>query len=86
MDRITRRDVEGAFGAFIKSLGGRVAADYRDVGAYQLDHHMGAYRIVQIVSETGGERNTFGGKRYRARPFYDMLWFATEALRIKAGA
>jgi hypothetical protein len=82
-DRITRKNVEGIFDVFLKSIGGRRAVDYKDVGAFRLDHNgiYGGYMIEHIVNEGGGISQPFGHTRRSAAEMWYTLSFAIDAMR-----
>lgn len=40
MDRYTRKDAEHYFERLIAAIGGRIAQDYKDIGAYRLDKRL----------------------------------------------
>ena len=58
--RTTKKEVEAVFEMWVKAVGGHVAASYKDVDGYQLDHNSvyGGYCIVQIVNEQGGQSDS----------------------------
>ena len=82
MDRCTRKDAEAQFSRLITVMGGRVAKDYKDVGAYRLDWNStyGGGNIERIVSDTGGVSQPFGHTRKGAREFCEMCRFAIYTL------
>lgn len=82
MDRYTRKDAEKAFERLVKAIGGRIAVDYKDVGAYRLDWNAtyGGGNIEMIANDKGGVSQPFGMMRRNAREFCDAVRFATDAL------
>lgn len=78
----TRKDATAAFERLIKAIGGRVAKDYKDVGAYRLDWNptYGGGNIERIVSDGGGVSQPFGAGRMNASEFCDSVYFAMNAL------
>jgi len=75
--RTSRKEVEAAFELFVKSIGGKVATGYNDVGAYRLDYNnvYGGYNIEQIHTQSGGVTNPFGANRRTASEMFDTLHF-----------
>lgn len=82
MDRYTRQDAFAAFNRLVAAIGGRVAEDYKDVGAYRLDWNStyGGGNIERIVSTSGGVTQPFGGGRHKAKEFCNMVHFTLNAL------
>jgi len=85
MSRVSKKDIESQFKLFIEAIGGKVAADYKDVGGFKLDYSSiyGGYRITQIFSEGGAINMPFGDFRTRKGDFYYQLIFATNAVQNK---
>jgi hypothetical protein len=81
-DRCTRKDVEAHFERLIKAIGGRVASDYKDVGAYRLDWNAtyGGGNIERIVNAQGGVTQPFGITRRNATEFVSAAYFAIDVL------
>lgn len=86
-DRYTRKDAEAAFNRLISAIGGRVAKDYKDVGAYRLDWNgsYGGGNIERISNEPGGVSQPFGANRRNAREFCDAVRFALDTLAVHQG-
>lgn len=82
--RYTRKDAETAFIALCAALGKRVAADWRDRGAWTLDYAAcyGGY-VVAELTENGGQGHPLGHTRRSAKDFYLTAWYAVDAIRIK---
>lgn len=88
MNSYTRKDAVKAFERLVKTIGGRVATSYNDVGAYRLDWNptYGGGNIELVCSVSGGVSQPFGPQRHNAREFCDMVRFAIDAISIvKAG-
>lgn len=81
MERITKFQMESAFKALIKELGGKVAERYDDHGAYTLDHSYGGYQIERICDDSTGVSCPFGFRRFTTKEAYHTFWFAVEAIR-----
>lgn len=84
MDRYTKQDAFAAFNRLVAAIGGRVAEDYKDVGAYRLDWNgtYGGGNIEQIINAGGGVRQPFGAERHKAREFCTMIHFTMKALAL----
>ncbi len=82
-DRITRKDVEGAFELLCATLGKRIATAYNDVGAWQLDHNSiyGGFVIEEVVNVHGGVSRPMGDQRCNAREFRQMCLFTVRAIQ-----
>ncbi len=85
MERVTKKDVESAFGRFLTQIKGRKPEAYNDVGAYYLDYAAcyGGYQIVRVVNERGALSNPFGHMRRNAREMVDCLNFYVSVERFK---
>lgn len=81
-ERTTKGHVESAFRALCKATGKREASSYNDVGAWRLDHasSYGGWNIEEITNERGGVRHPLGSKRRGNADFYDVAWFAVNAI------
>lgn len=93
-DRYTRKHAETAFAHLIDAIGGRIATDYNDVGAYRLDYIRyeggnSGYVIERITSDGGAIIHPLGAQRRNAREFYDACWYTMrvleEAHRLQTG-
>ena len=83
MAKVSRKLAHVRFTALCDALGQRVATDYNDVGAWQLDYlapH--GYKIEEINSPTGGITHPFGTTRFKGREFYDLVSFTLRAIQI----
>ena len=76
--RITRKQVEGIFEVFIKTIGGHVATAYNDVGGYRLDYvgGYGGYNVERISNAGGGIDQPFGSERRSPSEMWATLHFA----------
>lgn len=81
-DRYTRKDAEAHFERLIKAIGGRIAEDYKDVGAYRLDWNptYGGGNIERIINAQGGVSQPFGAHRRNAKEFVNAVYFAIDVL------
>lgn len=87
MDRYTRKDAIAAFVRLIKAIGGRVATDYNDVGAYRLDWNptYGGGNIERIYNTRGGVTRPFGARRLNAKEFCLACQFTLDVLAEAQG-
>lgn len=85
MDRYTRKDAEHYFERLIAAIGGRIAQDYKDIGAYRLDWNgtYGGGVIEKIVNEGGAVSQPFGRMRRNAKEFVACVGFAIDAIEVK---
>jgi len=84
--RYTRKQIEAYFTRFVKTIGGKVATSYNDVGGYILDYNANydGYQIAQIENIHGGQRLSFlGGQRFKAAQFVTIICFAIDAIDAK---
>jgi hypothetical protein len=84
MERTTRKHVEGIFEIWVKSIGGKLANSYNDVGGYRLDYNgiYGGFKVEQIHNENGGvSDNVFSCYRMKASEMYRALYAAIESIR-----
>lgn len=83
--RYTRKSVESVFDLLLETIGGRRAASYKDVGAYQLDYNSlyGGYVIHRIVNDNGGVSTPFGLERCSAREFVARVAFLRDGIAEK---
>ena len=81
MERISKKQVEGIFQAFLKTTGRREAESYNDVGAYRLDYAAcyGGFNVEKIGNSSGGVGHPFGDNRKPAREMWNALHFAMRA-------
>lgn len=81
-ERYTRKDATAAFNRLIETIGGRIATDYNDVGAYRLDWNAtyGGGIIERISNPQGGVSQPFGHMRMNAREFYFAVHLAINAM------
>jgi hypothetical protein len=79
-----KKHIEASFEALIEAMGGRVAKDPFDHGAYKLSHNSqyGGWTIRQICEDSTGEDTPFGTERLPSREFSQALYFARCALDI----
>jgi hypothetical protein len=86
-DRVTIRHLTPAFHHFIGELGGTTSEQARSAGqdiagTYRLEKLFQArYRVIRYAANGRGEHTPFGLAGHPARDLYDMLTFATDALR-----
>lgn len=93
MPRTTKSEVISAFKALAKATGHPVVDYVGSAGSWRLDHarEYGGYQIQELLS--AGEvaddvdfaravRTPFGSRRRSAAEFYDVCWFAVEAIDL----
>lgn len=82
MERITRKQLEGAFETFVATCGKRVARSRDDVGGWLLDGNALGYCIYE-VRPTGGVHAPVTGysARLTAREMLEALFFGVSTLR-----
>jgi len=66
-----------------RKVGGRNVAS---VGRIVLDQCYGGYRVAELCTDGGGERDMFHGYRMSARECYYCLKAAVEAVRAAVGS
>lgn len=86
-DRITKSQIKSMFALFLKSIGGRPAQEYNDVGGYLLDYNpvYGGYSIERISNQAGGVSEPFGASKMKPQEFWYAMRFAMDAIEVKAG-
>ena len=88
---ITKKQIEDRFDLFLKAYRlpkhKWVRKGTRNVAVlgYTLDYNptYGGYKIVKVVTSSGGESEPFGTARQKPQVFYDMLTFAINLKRKK---
>jgi hypothetical protein len=82
MERHTRKDAEAQFKRLVAAIGGRIAVDYKDVGAYRLDWNpiYGGGNIERIYNDKGAVTQPWGARRMNAREFSDFVYFSMNTL------
>jgi len=82
MMRTTRKDAERAFERLVRTLGGRIARNYNDIGAFQFDYNStyGGCRVELIINSGGGVRCPFGMERLTPAAFVQAVSFTCDVL------
>lgn len=81
MARITQKELNGAFDLFLRTIDGRRAASYKDVGGYSLDHiNSQGWQIQRVVNEHGGVTCPYGHTLRNTVEMYYTLHFAVNVL------
>lgn len=83
-ERYTRKDAERAFKLLCETTGHRVATQWDDVGAWQLDYAAcyGGYVVHEVLDH--GIREPMGSRRRPAREFCSTVNFAVRAFESAA--
>ena len=92
MERFTQRQLEHQR-QILSAILNRPAVAWRrvkgqnvaSIGAIVFDIAYGGYRVAEIVSAGGGERDLFHGYRMSTRECYYCLRSAVEAVRLAIG-
>lgn len=81
--RYTKQNVRNRFEALARVLGKRIAADWKDVGAWKLDYnpHYGGYIIAEYM-ENGGETHPVFSSRLPAGQFCEAVNFAIRCIAL----
>ena len=76
--RATKTEVNEVFSLFCKAIGKRVAATYKDTGAWTLDYarEYGGYVIQQIINDGGAKDTPLGDQRYSVTELVERMRFA----------
>lgn len=80
-ERISKKNVEALFNAFVKAIGGHIATNYNDIGGYDLNYSQyGGFEINRIMNDSGGLTQPFGMTRRKTTEMYYTLSFAIKAI------
>ena len=83
--KITKKDVQGVFKRFLKALGGRLAVNYKDQGAFDLEYNTeyGGWLVEEITGDMGAIDHPFLNVRLTTKEMYWALLMASRALEYK---